>query len=138
MFGHVEKRLDKKDNVNFIISDVTTWLTNNLQYTLLRVSGTPRMKTPQVQDPSFFFLITYVVVIPRRRVRYGKYFPSSSYFATYLTSLQTSELIAQYEKRGKYLPVLHEATYYFIIKCLLKSKVARVILLLASKLLNLI
>ena len=29
MFGHVEKRLDQKDNVNFKIYDVTAWLINN-------------------------------------------------------------------------------------------------------------
>ena len=29
IFGHVEKRLDQKDKVNFKIYDVTTWLTNN-------------------------------------------------------------------------------------------------------------
>ena len=28
-FGHVVKRLDKKDKVNFEIYDVTAWLTNN-------------------------------------------------------------------------------------------------------------
>ena len=28
-FGHVEKRLDKKDKVNFKFYDVTAWLTNN-------------------------------------------------------------------------------------------------------------
>ena len=52
-----------------------------------------------------------------------KDFARFSYFATYLTSLQPSEIIAQYEKR-KYLPKLHEATcanHYFIIKCLLET-----------------
>ena len=29
LFGHVAKRLDKKDNVHFKFYDVTTWLTNN-------------------------------------------------------------------------------------------------------------
>ena len=29
IFGHFEKRLDWKDNVDFKIYDVTTWLTNN-------------------------------------------------------------------------------------------------------------
>ena len=29
IFGHVEKRLDLKHNVNFRIYDVITWLTNN-------------------------------------------------------------------------------------------------------------
>ena len=46
----------------------------------------------------------------------------------------SSFLIAKYEKLGKYLPILHEATCndYFIVKCLLKSNVARVILLIVS------
>ena len=41
--------------------------------------------------------------------------------ATYFKSL--SEIIAKYEKQGKYLPILHGATCdnYFIVKCLLKS-----------------
>ena len=29
IFGHVEKRFDQKDKVNFKIYDVTTWLTNS-------------------------------------------------------------------------------------------------------------
>ena len=29
IFGHVAKRLDKKDKVNFKFNDVTPWLTNN-------------------------------------------------------------------------------------------------------------
>ena len=29
LFGHVTKRLDKKDKVNFKFYDVTAWLTNN-------------------------------------------------------------------------------------------------------------
>ena len=35
-------------------------------------------------------------------------------------------MIAKYEKRGKYLQILHEATCdnYYIVKCLLKSNVA--------------
>ena len=43
----------------------------------------------------------------------------------------SSDIIAKYEKRGKYLPILHEATCdnYLIVKCLLKSNVAWVILL---------
>ena len=28
-FGHVEKRLDQKDKVNFIIHDIPTWQTNS-------------------------------------------------------------------------------------------------------------
>ena len=41
------------------------------------------------------------------------------------------KIITRYEKRGKYLPILHEATRdnYFIVKYLLKSNVARVIVL---------
>ena len=44
---------------------------------------------------------------------------------------EARKIIAKYEKQGKYVPILHEATYnnYFIVKCLLKSNVARVILL---------
>ena len=44
---------------------------------------------------------------------------------------QVSEIITKHEKGGKYLSTLHEATCdnYFIVKCLLKSNVARVILL---------
>ena len=30
LFGHVEKRLDQKDKVDFEIHDVTIWLTSNL------------------------------------------------------------------------------------------------------------
>ena len=29
VFGHVKKRFDQKDKVNFKICDITTWLTNN-------------------------------------------------------------------------------------------------------------
>ena len=40
-----------------------------------------------------------------------------------LISLKASEIIAKYEKQGKYLPILHETKCdnYFIAKCLLKS-----------------
>ena len=60
----------------------------------------------------------------------GIYFPSFSYAATYFTSSYASEIIAKYEKGGKYLPILHEATCdnYFIVKWLLKSNIASVIL----------
>ena len=39
------------------------------------------------------------------------------------TSKIIIKIIAKYEKRGKYLPILHEVTCYnyFIVKCLLKS-----------------
>ena len=54
-----------------------------------------------------------------------EYFPSFWYFATYFTSLQTSEITEKYEKRGKYWPILHEATLSFNTF----SNVARVVLL---------
>ena len=40
------------------------------------------------------------------------------------------EIATKYEKRGKYLAILHEATCdnYFIAKCLLKSNESRVTL----------
>ena len=63
---------------------------------------------------------SYAVVIAPCGVQNGKYFPSFSYFATYFRSLYASEITAKYEKRGKYLTILHEATCdnYFIVKCL--------------------
>ena len=62
----------------------------------------------------------YVAVIVRCRMQYGKYF---LIFCSLFTSLYASEIIAKYEKRGKYLPILQEAMYdnYFIVKCLLRS-----------------
>ena len=44
-------------------------------------------------------------------------------------------LQAKYEKREKFLTIVREATYnnYFIVKCFLKSNVARVILLSINK-----
>ena len=47
------------------------------------------------------------------------------------TSLYASKIIAKYERQGKYLSILHEAmcNNYFIVKCLLKSNVARGILI---------
>ena len=49
-----------------------------------------------------------------------------------LISRGFSLAIAKYEKRGKHLPILHKSTcdYYFIVKCLLKSNVWRVIFLI--------
>ena len=40
-----------------------------------------------------------------------------------LISLEMSEIIAKYEKQGKYLPILHKTKCdnYFIAKCFLKS-----------------
>ena len=48
-----------------------------------------------------------------------KYLPSVSYFGG---------IISKYDERGKYLPILLEATSYnyFIVKCLLISNMARV------------
>ena len=53
-----------------------------------------------------------------------------SKFATYFTSLYTSEIIAKYEKLGKYFLILREAACnsYFIDRWLLKSIIARIIL----------
>ena len=60
--------------------------------------------------------------------------PSASWeiFSEFLTFC--NEIIAKYEKRGKCLTTLHEATCdnYFIVKYLLKSNVARIILLTKS------
>ena len=77
------------------------------------------------------YMYVVLVVIAWCRVQYGKYFASFPYFATYFTSLQASEIVAKYEKRGKYLSILHEATCdnYLIVKYLLKSNVSRVMLL---------
>ena len=36
LFGHVVKRLDKKDKVNFKFYDVTAWLTNNCNTHILQ------------------------------------------------------------------------------------------------------
>ena len=59
---------------------------------------------------------------------YETYFPSFSNFVSYFTSVQVSEIVATYEKRGNYLPILYEAKCdnYFTIKCLFKSSVAKV------------
>ena len=43
----------------------------------------------------------YVVVVPRCKGQHRKCFLNFSYFATYFAS----EIIAKYEKRGKYLPI---------------------------------
>ena len=52
-------------------------------------------------------------------------------FGIYFTSLYRNEIMKKHEKRGKYLPILHEATFnnYFIVKSSLKSNVLRAILL---------
>ena len=78
---------------------------------------------------SLIYTSVYAVVIALCRVQYGKYFSSFSYFATYFRSIWASELIAKYEKQGKYLLILHEATSdnYFILKCFFKSNRTRVI-----------
>ena len=76
----------------------------------------------------------YVVGITRCQVQYGKYFPSFSYFVSYTRNeenmMKRGKSLPN-RKRRKYLPILHEATCenYFIVKCLLKSNVARVNLL---------
>ena len=52
-------------------------------------------------------------------------------FCSLFTSLHASEILARYDKRGKYLAILHEAMCdnYFIVKCLLRSNMSRVLLL---------
>ena len=48
LFSHVEKWLDWKDEVNFKIDDVTTWLTNNCNAHLPRSKGNQAMKFGQL------------------------------------------------------------------------------------------
>ena len=50
---------------------------------------------------------------------------------SHILQLILQQIIAKYEKRGKYMLILHEATCdnYFVVKWLLKSNVARTILL---------
>ena len=60
--------------------------------------------------------------------------PSAIYeiFSKVLISLQfIFEIIAKYEKRGKYLPIFQEVTCdnYFIVICLLNSNVGIIILI---------
>ena len=53
-------------------------------------------------------------------------------FSEFLIFCNLFEVIVKYEKRGKYLPILQEPTcenYVIVTECLLKSNVARVILL---------
>ena len=67
------------------------------------------------------------------RVQYGKYFSGFSYFTFYFTSL-ASEIIAKYEKRGKYFPILHEATCdnYVFVKYMSKSNMQELSYLLTA------
>ena len=51
----------------------------------------------------------YALVITWHRVQYSKYFPSFSNFAIYFKGFQAREVTQEYEKKGKYLPILHEA-----------------------------
>ena len=50
---------------------------------------------------------------------------------SHILQLILQQIIAKYEKGGKYMLILHEATCdsYFVVKWLLKSNVARTILL---------
>ena len=50
LFSHVEKRLDWKDEVNFKIDDVTTWLTNNCNPHIARSKGNQAMKFGQLME----------------------------------------------------------------------------------------
>ena len=52
-FGHIAKRLDKEDEVNFKFCDVTAWLTNNRNTHVANISrskGNPTMKFGQLID----------------------------------------------------------------------------------------
>ena len=53
----------------------------------------------EIGDASFATFLS-VVAIARCCVQYGKYYPHFSYFASFFTSLYTSEIIAKYEKLG--------------------------------------
>ena len=72
--------------------------------------------------------ITYVVVIAQCQVQILQLISGAF------------EIIAKYEKQGKYLALMHRVTCdnYFIVKCLLKSNVASIFLLIASSFLNII
>ena len=50
-FGHLKKRLDYKDKVNFKIHDVTAWLTNycNTHIVISRSKGNKTMKFGQFE-----------------------------------------------------------------------------------------
>ena len=101
--------------------------TNN--FTTLSIFKSYRIENYHLIYIIWHSLEVYVVIIARCRVQYGKYFPSFSYFATYYNS--KIWITAKYEKRGKYLPILQEAMCdnYFIVKCLFKPNVLRVIIL---------
>ena len=45
------------------------------------------------------------------------------YFSTYFPHLKPFQIIAKFEKKGKYTPLLHGGTCnkYFLVECLLKS-----------------
>ena len=55
-------------------------------------------------------------------------------FSEFLIFCNLFEIIAKYEKRGKYLPIMQEATCdnYFTVKCFLKSNIATIYLLTNS------
>ena len=79
--------------------------TSQLKYNVQIVQRNSRDYTiPVEQIANVSSCLPEVVVIAKWPVKYGKYFPSFSYFVTYF------EIIAKYDKRGKYLLILREAT----------------------------
>ena len=84
LFGHVEKRLDRKDTVNFKIYDIKIWLTNNCNkiHTLTKISrskGNQIMKFGQLTEcnmRNIFFEKSYTTrcgkTIPRPFSRKSK------------------------------------------------------------------
>ena len=71
-------------------------------------------------------------------MQHGKYFHEIFIFCNLL--IVNLSIIAKYEKRGKYLPILHypKCDKHFIVKYLLKSNAARVAFELAEHNLTLI
>ena len=84
--------------------------------------------TKQVLYRCILFVLRFSQTVPSA---IWEIFSEFLIFCNLFTSLSASEIIAKYEKRGKYLPMLHETTCddYLIVKCLLKSNSSRVILL---------
>ena len=54
-FGHVAKRIDKKDKVNFKFYDVTAWLTKNIVIEKLRQSDNEIWSVNRMQQEKHFY-----------------------------------------------------------------------------------
>ena len=84
-----------------ILAQHANILHSNLQYVLSYILlNAQHIVFLQRQIPKFHLLflwsfVAYVLVIARRRVQFGKYFRSFSYFAIYFTSLLTAEILIQ-------------------------------------------